>query len=158
VVANAASVLDVEVVASRPGARLRLVTEALRIAGARLTGEGRFLPFGLALTAQHEIVYVLPLATGEAPGVEDLIALLRAGLEAGRRARRYVATTLALESEIPLQSGLTDIRAIELRLCDEWTASTLCFPHVRERGELRLEWPHWRGEVTSAERGGSGAP
>jgi len=150
VVANAASVLDVEVVASQPGVRLRLVTEALRIASAGLRAEGQFLPFGLALTGQHELVNVLALAAGAAPSVDDLIALLQAGLEAGRVTRRYVATALAFESDIPLLRGNADIRAIELRLCDEWTASTLCFPHVREQGEIRLEWPHWRGEVMGA--------
>ncbi len=136
--------------AAPPGPRLQLVAAALRLACAALAREGCFRPFGLALAQADTLLDVAALPAGPAPDVEDLIALLQAGLEAGRRSRRYTATALVFESEIPLAGGASALRAIELRVCDEWSASTLCFPHVRERGEVRLEWPHWRGEVASA--------
>jgi hypothetical protein len=133
-----------------PIARVRLVTAALTLAGEQLERNGMFTPFGLALVAHDEIVTLSALACSDTPCVEELIALLQAGLAAGRQTRRYGATALVFEVEIPLFRGGAQVRAIELRLCDRSSAGTLCFPHAREHGRVRLEWPHWRGEVASA--------
>jgi len=153
VVANACNVSleTTDGMSASPGrTRLELVSAALRISCQSLEQRGTFLPFGLALNPHHELVTISAFPGAGSCCAEDLILLLQAGLEAGRRARRYRATVLVFESEIPLVGGNRCVRAVELRLCDESSAGTLCFPHAREGGEVRLEWPHWRGEVSNA--------
>ncbi len=152
-VANAANVsleTTAELAASPSGARVELVSAALRIACQSLEQRGTLIPFGLALNPHHELITISAFAGAGSCCAEDLIVLLQAGLEAGRRARRYRTTVLVFESEIPRVGSDRCVRAVELRLYDESSASTLCFPHAREGGEVRLEWPHWRGEVSNA--------
>jgi hypothetical protein len=134
-----------------PSAPLRLLARALLIATDELARRGEFAPFGLAISGPEEIVTVAALSCAAIPRVEQLLALLEAGLQAGRRSGRYLATAIALESEMPYVGARTFIRVFELRLCEDSRAATLFFPLAEEDGHITLEWPHSSGPTSPAQ-------
>jgi hypothetical protein len=146
-----ASAANLEVEGSVDSRRARLVCGALLLAGRQIEIRGDFLPFALAVTRTDDCVVVTALSASRVPLVEELIALLHSGLEAGRHSGRYLLTALVFEAEIPRAGGSPSLTAIELRIADERVARTLYFPYGREDGRVCLEWPIWRGDVADLE-------
>lgn len=116
-----------------------VLNEMVPFAERLLQGHGEFFPFGGAMTASGETVYIAGYDGREQPPSADIIHLLNEAFRSGARSGQYKATALVYDVHVMLPSSgqMSDAVAVSLNHCDNYSAVVL-LPYQLQNGNVEF--------------------
>lgn len=125
----------------------RVINYGLPLAEQLLLQHGEFLPFGIAMRPNSEIVCLgavdsrsyQPVSTSQT----ELMHSLRNAFIAGARRQEYITTALFYEARITFPGGAEPKDAVIISVHHrDGYAATVLFPYSLDGGDVLFESPH----------------